>query len=375
LDRLIQVHNYFNVNNLKSDDKLTDEYDFSNRLIKERIHIKDDDEPSEKHQLLANEYLYLKSENQATNLIKKNVTTVLDDTQDVTTYNYDEMGNITRIKNSDNDITYEYDKLSRLTRENNRKLEYSQIFEYDESGNILRSEKYAYTKGELITFISGNTYSYNQGNYQDQLVDFNGEEIKYDGLGRPTTYRNKTLVWSPRSTLLNYDGYQYQYNEQGIRIRKVVGDTTHKYYVLGTKIYTEELVRDGISKLIKYRYFGDKLYGFNYNDIDYYYIRNTQGDITSIITKDGTEVARYTYDAWGNHVVSNLTGDNIGDINPFRYRGYYYDKETQLYYLNARYYDPEVGRFISQHDARKIKEIYPHLMKIMYDKKNQTTND
>jgi RHS repeat-associated protein len=67
-----------------------------------------------------------------------------------------------------------------------------------------------------------------------------------------------------------------------------------------------------------------------------------------IITKDGTKVARYTYDAWGNHVVSNLTGDNIGDINPFRYRGYYYDKETQLYYLNARYYDPEVGRFISQ---------------------------
>jgi RHS repeat-associated protein len=127
--------------------------------------------------------------------------------------------------------------------------------------------------------------------------------------------------------------------------------------------------------VLRVKYFGDQLFGFNYNDIDYYYIRNIQGDITSIITKDGTEVARYTYDAWGNHVVSNLTGDNIGDINPFRYRGYYYDKETQLYYLNARYYDPEVGRFISQHDARKIKEIYPHLMKIMYDKKNQTTND
>jgi RHS repeat-associated protein len=90
------------------------------------------------------------------------------------------------------------------------------------------------------------------------------------------------------------------------------------------------------------------LYGFNYNEVDYYYLRNTQGDITSIINRNGIEVARYTYDAWGNHVVNNLTEDNIGDINPFRYRGYYYDKETQLYYLNARYYDPEVGRFISQ---------------------------
>jgi RHS repeat-associated protein len=348
VDRLIQAHNYFNINNLKSDDKLTNEYDFSNRLIKERIHIKNNDDPSEKHQLVVSEYLYLKSENQATNFIKKNVTTVLNDTRDVTTYNYDEMGNITRIKSSDNDITYEYDKLSRLTRENNRKLEYSQIFEYDESGNILRSEKYAYTKGELLTLISDNVYSYNQGNYQDQLVDFNGEEIIYDGLGRPTTYRNKTLVWSPRSTLLNYDDYQYQYNEQGIRIKKVVGDTTHKYFVNGTKILIEELNTNSVKKYLKYKYFGDKLYGFNYNEVDYYYLRNTQGDITSIINRNGIEVARYTYDAWGNHVVNNLTEDNIGNINPFRYRGYYYDKETQLYYLNARYYDPEVGRFISQ---------------------------
>lgn len=347
LDRMIQVHSYFNINAQKSDEKLTNEYDYSNRLIKERTHIKGETETS-KYQLLANEYLYLKSENQATNLIKKNVTTVLDTTKDVTTYTYDEMGNITRIKNSDNDITYEYDKLSRITRENNRKLEFSKIFEYDESGNILHSEKYAYTKGELTTFISSNTYSYNQGNYQDQLIDFNGGKIEYDGLGRPTIYRDRNLIWSPNSTLTSYDSYQYQYNEQGIRIKKVVGDTTHKYYVSGTKIFAEELITGDNKKLIKYKYFGDKLYGLSYENVDYYYLRNTQGDITSLITKDGIEVARYTYDAWGNHVVTNLNDDDIGDLNPFRYRGYYYDNETKLYYLNARYYDPEIGRFISQ---------------------------
>jgi RHS repeat-associated protein len=145
-----------------------------------------------------------------------------------------------------------------------------------------------------------------------------------------------------------YESFNYTYNNQGIRIEKVVSHATHKYFVNGTKTLLEELKTNNVKKYFKYKYFGDKLYGFNYNDIDYYYIRNIQGDITSIITKDGTEVARYTYDAWGNHVVNNLTEDNIGDINPFRYRGYYYDKETQLYYLNARYYDPEVGRFISQ---------------------------
>ena len=56
----------------------------------------------------------------------------------------------------------------------------------------------------------------------------------------------------------------------------------------------------------------------------------------------------HTYDAWGN--ILSITGglaSTVGQINPFRYRGYYYDSETDLYYLNSRYYDAEVGRFIN----------------------------
>ena len=67
-----------------------------------------------------------------------------------------------------------------------------------------------------------------------------------------------------------------------------------------------------------------------------------------IATADNTIVASYTYDAWGN--IESLTGtlaDTVGTINPIRYRGYYYDNETELYYLNARYYDSEIGRFIN----------------------------
>ena len=65
-------------------------------------------------------------------------------------------------------------------------------------------------------------------------------------------------------------------------------------------------------------------------------------------------MVKYTYDAWGNNVVSDTIGaiitdkNHIGNLNPFRYRGYYYDTETKLYYLKMRYYDPETGRFISQ---------------------------
>ncbi len=80
------------------------------------------------------------------------------------------------------------------------------------------------------------------------------------------------------------------------------------------------------------------------------------GDVTHIYTTDGTLVARYVYDAWGNHKIYDVNGGevtksmsaHIGNINPIRYRGYYYDSETELYYLEARYYDPDTGRFISQ---------------------------
>ena len=63
---------------------------------------------------------------------------------------------------------------------------------------------------------------------------------------------------------------------------------------------------------------------------------------------EGTLHAHYIYDAWGNHQIEAFTESGIGDLNPIRYRSYYYDTETGLYYLRARYYDPETGRFISQ---------------------------
>lgn len=75
---------------------------------------------------------------------------------------------------------------------------------------------------------------------------------------------------------------------------------------------------------------------------------------TAILDETGAVVVRYIYDAWGNHAVLDANGNDIddpnhvGNLNPFRYRGYYYDVETGLYFLQTRYYDPEVGRFISQ---------------------------
>ena len=87
------------------------------------------------------------------------------------------------------------------------------------------------------------------------------------------------------------------------------------------------------------------LVGFNNETKTYIYTRNAQGDIISITdTSNGNTVAQYTYDSWGN--VLTATGA-MAEVNPFRYRGYYYDSETGLYALQSRYYDPQTGRFLN----------------------------
>ena len=86
-----------------------------------------------------------------------------------------------------------------------------------------------------------------------------------------------------------------------------------------------------------------------------------QGDVIAITDDAGTTIARYAYDAWGKVLtVTDANGtaitdiNHIANINPFRYRSYYYDTDTELYYLQSRYYDPEVGRFINADDSQAI---------------------
>ena len=86
----------------------------------------------------------------------------------------------------------------------------------------------------------------------------------------------------------------------------------------------------------------------------YYYVKNLQGDITMLVDENGSIAARYTYDHQGA-VVSVLRGNgapatdpyHIANLNPLRYRGYVYDTDSGLYYLQSRYYDPDTGRFIN----------------------------
>ena len=108
---------------------------------------------------------------------------------------------------------------------------------------------------------------------------------------------------------------------------------------------------DGSTTTSKLRFSYDadgKVVAVNYNGNYYYYLRNAQSDIVKLIDKTGATVVEYTYDSWGKLLsTSGSLASTLGKNNPFRYRGYVYDEETGFYYLQSRYYNPEVGRFIS----------------------------
>ena len=184
--------------------------------------------------------------------------------------------------------------------------------------------------------------------WKDQLTSYNGQVIEYDVLGNPTTYRGNNLTWTKVSKLASFGNNTFKYNASGIRFKK----NNTVYTLEGNKILKEI---DG-SKTLTYYYGVNGVVGFNYNKKDYFYCKNLQGDIVSIYRADGTKVAEYAYNAWGKVLaVNNYTAENIGTINPIRYRGYYYDTETNLYYLETRYYDPETGRFISADNTKYLE--------------------
>ena len=136
--------------------------------------------------------------------------------------------------------------------------------------------------------------------------------------------------------MTGYDGVTFGYNGQGQRISKTKAGTVKYLYDVNGNLVKES------GKGVEYYYDGSGVIGMKYNEGVYFYRKDIFGNITEIIDSNGNIVVRYRYDGWGNHKVMNPDGSKnesdtfIGNINPFRYRGYYYDVETGLYYLKTR---------------------------------------
>jgi len=155
----------------------------------------------------------------------------------------------------------------------------------------------------------------------------------------------KELEWGYLGNLTKIGDTTYSYDTSGRRLRKTTNGVTTNYYYAGDLLVGEKTGNNKIEYLFDIN--GD-YYGFEYNDKPYYYFKNLQGDVVAVGEDYNTIVATYEYDAWCRLISSTDTsGVNIGAINPIRYRGYYYDTETGFYFLQTRYYSPEICRFLS----------------------------
>lgn len=272
-------------------------------------------------------------------------------------YDYDSNGRISEIKVKDSNGTikhhsYVYDSKGQLIRHNDEEAGISYSYYYDSAGNIQSVRESPYSTGTLGFGLYSKIYNYTNSAWGDLLTAYGSMPIQpnitYDGMGNPTAIVDADLTWEGRELTEWYDGTDdllFSYDPDGYRVSKTVNDVTTDYLVSGGKILAENNGTDSI------HYFYDSngnISAMKYGGVIYYYIKDAEGDILGIMEAVGGDVvATYSYDAWGVPTVTNYGNSTIGDINPFRYRGYYYDSETGLYYVSSRYYDPGIGRWIS----------------------------
>ena len=262
-------------------------------------------------------------------------------------YGYDGCGYISEV----NDIWYLYDEAGQLTREVNIKTNTGKNYVYDKGGNI--TEVQHFKNGE---YGETDKYTYGNSNWKDLLTEYNGNKITYDEIGNPLTYYNgMEFSWTMgrrlESVTKGKSKTRYTYNADGLRTSKIINGTSFNYYWNGDKLTAQTW--PGFTLYFYYDNDGNPI-GFDFNDKHYDYITNLQGDIIAIV-RGNKLVAEYEYDAWGNCTILRNT-DNIANTNPLRYRGYYYDTGTNLYYLQSRYYDANIGRFINSDKAEEIAD-------------------
>ena len=252
-------------------------------------------------------------------------------------YEYDAEERITKVTDSVDGVTeYTYDALGQLLTET-KDGETINTMVYDNYGNIVSK--------------NGKTYTYDS-TWKDLLISCDGQSITYDAQGNPTSYLGHTLTWEKGRQLKSFDNTQYTYNANGIRTSKTVNGIVHTFVLDGTKILKESW---GSNTIIPMYDNEDNVCGIIYNDVPYYFFKNLQGDVIAIVDKDAQTVAKYSYDAWGVCTIAQDSSDcNIASVNPFRYRGYYYDSEIGFYYLQSRYFNPSVGRFINADEIANL---------------------
>lgn len=265
---------------------------------------------------------------------------------------------------------YTYDGVGNLTFNGyylNGESKYGYLYSYDSSGRLIydSGNSYTYDKYNNLTSKSTGssvtTFTYSESipnstysiDYKTKLLSVtDGGTTKYfgyDSLGNITVYKGTSTTLGPRlywtrgnmlsSGDLGNNPFSYEYGPDNLRYRKDVSGFTTYYYWDGNRLAGEITG----SNITQYLYDASGIIGMKYNSNYYYFEKNILGDILAVYNSNGAIVASFTYDSFGNFTASG----SMVNLVKFRYRGYYYDAETGFYYLQNRYYDPTICRFIS----------------------------
>ena len=279
-------------------------------------------------------------------------------------YSYDSNGNTTEVQTQNGTITYQYDELNQLVEEtltNGTTITY----EYDSIGN--RTKKIVDDGSTTET----TTYAYDEAN---QLITVDGEAYTYDGNGNLTDNGNEKFTYNENNRLIEVRDSsgstiaRYKYDHQGRRVSKTTPAETINYYYdrNSNRVLYETDANNNI--VAEYTYDNQKNpVTMTKNGTTYHYHINGHGDVTAMTDANGSIVAQYEYDAWGN--ITSQSG-TMASNNPIRYAGYRYDNETGLYYLKARYYDADIGRFLTRDSFHGIENDPLSLNQYAYTKNN-----
>ena len=196
------------------------------------------------------------------------------------------------------------------------------IYTRDAGGNVTQKKVYALSTQANLEGQPEQTmvYAYADG-WKDQMTAVDGQAVAYDTAGNMTAYKGRKYSWCGNGILTDV------IKEDGSQILGEKNASGYQSYIYNS---------------------GGEIEAIYYKKNVYYYIKNGQQDIIGLSDASGQWVVDYSYDTWGNLLkTGGSMASTLGVDNPFRYRGYYYDTETGLYYLESRYYNPELGRMMS----------------------------
>ncbi len=212
-------------------------------------------------------------------------------------------------------VRYGYDSIGRLIREDNKALDKSEIISYDNKGNIIKRREYGFTLKDNTQIEEEKERSVKEYSYAgDEMKTCGGEICEYDVIGNPTTYRGKKATWTNGRFLNSYNNVVFSYDGLGRRIKK--GNISYTYDSQG------RLLKQ--SNGLEFLYDHSGVFAVKNGETTYFYRKDAQSNITAIIDSEGSIVARYLYNAWGEVSVVDNTGkeitdkENIANLNPYR---------------------------------------------------------